>query len=281
MKYTETDVLNYVDGNLNDSQTAEFLATLRTDPELARTVAAMQGSQLPIRQAYEQNPYPPTPDSLRTRVEQLISDGNTDQVSLSSSSSDNLAGPSARLGIAACLILGLCVGVLFFQVYRHTENTRPSLSASSSDAQSTHHVHERLVKRVADYQSLYVEKTVASLSPTHVGDAQALLESINRRAGAQLSIMDYSSYGYEFARAQELGFEGQILVQLVYRKPGSAPLALCFMPGVNIPAKPLVVSRQHQLHTASWIASNQHHILVADEDEATLQQLYEHTLSSL
>lgn len=281
MKYTDVDILNYVDGNLTDSQTAEFLAALRNDSELARTVAAMQGSQLPIRQAYEQNPFPPAPDALRARIEQLISDANTEQENLSSSSLHTRTGSSTGLGLAACLILGLCIGVLFTQVYQHTNNNQPNLSVTSSDVQSSQRIHERLVKRVADYQSLYVEKTVAALSPTHLEDAQALIDSINQRIGAQLSIMDYSSYGYEFARAQELGFEGQILVQLVYRKPGSTPLALCFMPGENIPAKPLEVSLQHQLHTASWVDNNQHHILVADEDNATLQQLYEHTLSSL
>jgi len=278
MKYTEVDVLNYVDGNLNDIQTAEFLAALRSDPELARTVTAMQESELPISQAYQQNPLPPTPDALRARVEKLVLDANADQANRSVSGSSTLAGLKTGLGFAACLFLGVGIGALLSQVYRQTNNTNPSLTDASSTMQAPHSAHERLVKRVADYQSLYVEKTVASLSTTRVEDAQALLESISQRTGTPLSIMDYSSFGYEFARAQELGFEDQTLVQLVYRKKGTAPLAICFMPGENTPSKPLAMSQQNQLNTASWISNNNHHVLVADEDNTTLQQLYEHTV---
>jgi len=280
MKYSEVDILNYVDGNLNDIETAEFLATLRTDPELARAVAAMQGSELPIRQAYQQNPLPPAPDALRDHVEKLVSDANADQLNLNLSDSKKRTGLKAGLGFAACVFLGVCIGALLSQVYRQNNDTNPNLSAALSSATQPRSVHDRLVKRVADYQSLYVENTVASLSTTRVDDAQTLLAAISQRTGAQLSIMDFSSYGYEFARAQELGFEDQTVVQLVYRKTGTAPLALCFMPDNNTPSKPLEMSQLNQLNTASWIANNKHHILVADEDNATLQQLYKHTLAS-
>ncbi len=281
MKYTEVDILNYVDGKLNDSQTAEFLAALRTDSELASMVAAMQASQLPIRQAYQQNPYPPVPEALRTRIENLVTDENDDQTDRRSLNSKTGMGIKTGLGFAACLFLGVCIGALLSKVYWQTSNTNSNESIVQSTMPSMKSTHDRLVKRVADYQSLYVEKTVASLSSTHVEDAQKLLEAISLRTGAQLPLIDFSSYGYKFARAQELGFEGQTLVQLVYKKPGAAPLALCYMPTENTPSKPLQVLQQNQLYTASWIANNQHHILVADEDNATLQELYEHTIRKL
>jgi len=279
MKYTEVDVLNYVDGRLNDSQTAEFLATLRTDANLARMVAAMQCSQQPILDAYQQNPLPPVPDSLRDHVADMALKANIGQSDISPQSSQTRRSLASGIGFAACLVLGVCVGVLLSQLNLRTDDTNSDSSVATTASPAG--VHERLVKRVADYQSLYVENTVASLTETNVEDAQELLESIRQRTGAQFSIMDYSSYGYEFARAQELGFEGQTLVQLVYRKPGAAPLALCFMPSTHTSSKALSVSQQNQLHTASWIANSQHYILVADENNATMQQLYELTINKI
>jgi len=247
-------------------------AALRNDSELAQMVAAMQRSQLPIHEAYQQNPLPPVPGTLRDYVADLAIKADIDQENLNSPSTQTRSGIASGIGFAACLVLGFCIGALLSQVHLLTKKTNSSVAALVTESSAS--VHERLVKRVADYQSLYVENTVASLTTTNVEDAHELLESIRQRTGEQYSIMDFSSYGYEFARAQELGFEGQMLVQLVYRKPGAAPLALCFMPSATTTSKALSLSQQNQLHTASWIANNQHYILVADENNATLQEMY-------
>jgi len=117
MKYTEVDILNYVEGRLNDTQTAEFLASLRTDLDLAQAVTAMQVSQLPIRQAYQQNPFPPVPAALQARVEALIDNANTDQISQGSKRVKSQNGLRMGLGVAACLLFGVCVGALVSQIY--------------------------------------------------------------------------------------------------------------------------------------------------------------------
>ncbi|MEM7257922.1 MAG: hypothetical protein AAF404_11095, partial [Pseudomonadota bacterium] len=78
----------------------------------------------------------------------------------------------------------------------------------------------------------------------------------------------------EFARAQELGFEGKTLVQVVYTKPGNSPLALCFMAANGESDEAVLISSRHGLGTASWIQNNQRFVIVGNEPEETLKNLH-------
>jgi len=295
MNYTEVDILNFVEGNLDDDQTAAFLAQQRNDPDLAEAVKAIQASQLPISQAYHQQRLPPVPTALREQVEHLASE--TAPANLSANTKNNNSGAEAThydvssnrvvkhpsesrigklttIGLVASLIAGVGIGALAMQHYLK-DDAKWSAGFERPDAllDSTA-THARLVKRIADYQSLYVENTVAKVSESRVDDAKQLLDSIDVREGAEMHIPDFSTFGYQFARAQELGFEGQTLVQLVYRRSGSAPLALCFMPDSETQSLPLTASKHHSLNAASWVTENLHYVLVADEPHAVLEQMF-------
>jgi len=170
---------------------------------------------------------------------------------------------------------GVCVGALVTSLYVQRNINNTVLSASQSANELAPSDHKRLVQRIADYQSLYIENTVVSVSDTRVADAMRLLESVNERGGMATGIPDFSAFGYEFARAQELGFEGQTLLQLVYRKPGSPPLAFCYMQDANAETQAVILERYHQLNGASWIEHQQHYVLLADESNMLLEEMVE------
>ena len=292
MKYSEIDILNFVDGRLNDAQTAEFMAELRVNPELANLVELMQASKLPIDKAYEQESQAPVPAALRNRVAALIvdnarannaekpqkqpSESDLEQVDVTDSNDVSVMRSSDRLakfGWAVCLLAGVAIGVLMSPIYSQIKNATLSDNTQTLTEFSAQQNHERFVARVADYQSLYVENTVATVSDSRLEQAQLLLQSLSSRSAVQTGIPDFTAYGYEFARAQELGFEGEVLVQLVYRKPGATPLAFCYMPSANHPNLAKQVSQHHQLQAVSWIENSQQFVIVADESQAVLKQM--------
>lgn len=302
MNYSEIDILNFVEGRFDDQQTAQILAQLRIDPELAAAVETMQASQVPIAQAYELESTPPIPHTLRSRINALASasqpqPNETEQNSLANTlaTDNNKTTPSVEgainretktrsgkltaIGLAACLVSGVGIGALMMKAYLQQNPSQTNSASNGLEAErlSVTLKHARWVKRIADYQSLYVENTVASVSQSAIDDALKLLESTDNLGDTQASIPDFSELGYQFARAQELGFEGQTLVQFVYKKSGSAPLALCFMRDSNAQPIPMNLSEHHGLNAASWVTGNQHYVLVAEESDAFMKQLYEAT----
>lgn len=298
MNYTEVDILNFVEGHFDDQQTAQILGQIRIDSKLAAAVEAMQVSQLPIAQAYERESTPSVPQALRNQIDALTQASQlheTKRKSLTDSlaTRDENSAPSTaesnhhdtktrfskltKIGLVACLVSGVGIGTVATQIYlQQNSNETSSASVNTEAGQSSGELrHERLVNRVADYQSLYVENTVANLSESPTSDALKLLESIDSLGDSPTRLPDFSELGYEFARAQELGFEGKTLVQLVYRKPGSAPLALCFMPDSKTRPLTLKVSMHHGLNAAGWVADNRHYVLIAQESDAIMKRLYD------
>ena len=318
MKYSEVDILHFIEGQFDDKKTAEFLAEQRNDPELAAAVATMQASQVPIDRAFKQQDYPPVPDSLRNQLELLASAShstgsqvtNTEAESSVSSRATSASGSTVitnssdqlesmqqppgslsdskaqsrkpqRFMFAACLACGIGVGALLSQFYVSNNQSASPEPTAQIDAQIEQSKHHRLVERIADYQSLYVENTVATISDTRLDHANTLLDATADASKLNYVVPDFTSFGYEFARAQELGFEGQTLVQLVYRKPGTTPLALCFMPDDGAESVPMSLSEHHQLMAASWVADQHHYVLVAEESNDILKQLYNTASSAL
>ena len=314
MKYSEVDILNFLEGKIDDRATAEFLAEQRNDRELKEAVETMQASMVPIHQAYARRALPPVPDSIRHYLDEhksssapLRSQDSKDTAHLESASAPipptrlnasdasdasdaadandsntvtkfvvpsrpiTRMGTWYKTGLAACLLLGTGLGALSMQQYQNqTSGVAPSVQAQ---ALSTMDKHQRLVTRVADYQSLYIAETVANVSAERHSKASALIALASGTEGSE--VPDLSSFGYEFARAQHLGFEDETLVQLVYRKEGVAPLALCFMPDSDGQVLPMALSKHHHLNSASWMVNQHHFVLVAEETDAVMQQLYQ------
>jgi len=187
MKYTDVQILDFVEGRLSEEQASKLAAEQNTDPELAQTIEAMRVSQLPIAEAYNQQKLPPVPLAL---VEQFgttsLGKSTPDAVSTTAVSNSakstataatDQATPSARqthhskrawFGMAACLVSGLGIGALATQYSQQENSISPGGTTPLAATEDHQQMHQRLVKRVADYQSLYVETTVANLSETRL-----------------------------------------------------------------------------------------------------------------
>jgi len=132
------------------------------------------------------------------------------------------------------------------------------------------------VLRVAQYQSLYVENTVSGITGGEQA-AMSLLDDLKARTGMRTGVPDLSSFGYRFVRAQELGYQNEPLVQLVYFKPGHAPLAVCYMPASGVMRADVKLEKHDGLLAAGWIQNEQRFVIVGDESREVIEKLYEKT----
>lgn len=319
MKYTEIDILNFVEGRFNDVQTAQIIAEQRTDPALAKAVEAIQASQVPIDHAYQQQRLPPVPESIRNQLDLLLSNytesdqqecvvenrlakstvarENDDELRTAGSVHEEYnsttrmgkfwMGKFSAYGLAACLVSGIGIGAVTTKLYvQQVQNGSTELHQQVAQP-IEQDKHDRLVKRIADYQSLYVENTVAGVTDVQINKAIDLVGSASwtkMRANkaktddkGQFGVPDFSAFGYQFVRAQELGFEGQPLIQLVYSKVGFSPLALCFMPDTHVQKRSINLSSHRELTVASWVKKYHHYILVAKEPDSVLTQMHDIT----
>lgn len=282
MKFTDAELVMYAEGSLGEAREKMLLEAARHNKVLAANLEALDASQLPYRAAYDQQTLPKIPAALRSQIDDLTAVATSSQYA-SQLSTAPLPGQIASSGLkngtmnwmqglatAACV--GLCVVFGYWLGDADPSSTQLE-SASQASTNSEKDTQSAWVERVADYQSLYVANTVKDIVPNRE-NAEVLLESISERTGMRMEIPDLSESGYQFTRAQELGFMGEPLIQLVYRKPGSAPLALCFMPSGESSDAELEVEKYHGLGTANWIDSGQRFVLVGSEDDAELRKLY-------
>ena len=241
-----------------------------------------------IRSAYELQSGASLPTDLKESLEASINNQSQSPVASSDETADESADESIGLkqrpkrylvGLAACVLLSAVVGLIVFNSNQVTQSLESRLVSSGSAIVPAGGIHDAWVQRVVDYQSLYTANTVTSKASMSEGEAIALIESMGIKKGTIDTLPSFDNAGYHFARAQQLGFNGQPLVQLVYTKPGEIPLAFCFMPVVRESSRELTLSRAHGLGVASWVGDEYHFVLVADEGDEVLMGLYRAVVS--
>lgn len=279
MKFTDAELLMYVDGSLSEERASQLKEVVLHNKDLADSLKALDASQLPYRAAYAAKASQPIPEALRAQVSALAAVAVTTDSPphrLQAASDIHIETGSGALrwvqGLSTAACVGLCVAFGYW-LGAGSPLSFQSDSIGRASAGSAINIQTAWVQRVADYQSLYVANTVKDVVPNRARAAQ-FLDSIEQRTGLQTAIPDLSEAGYDFVRVQELGFNDEPLVQLVYSKPGSSLLALCFMPSGDISNSELVVADYHGLGTAGWIAHGQRFVLVGSEGEEDLRQLY-------
>ncbi len=266
MKHDDTDLVLYADGLLDPERKERLLQTAANDATLANTLAALDASRLPFKAAFNQQRMPEVPEKLRddlhnlTRVTREL--GVAPATNLRSRKRLPITLAQAA-SLALCVGLGFAIGKAPLADYWNNSTVQHPRSAS----------HIEWVDRVLNYQSLYVPNTTAHIKADWKS-ANAIIERLTRTLGLKAAIPDLSDAGYEFARVQELGYEGQPVLQLVYNKAGKPPLALCFMPAANDADTTLKIVKHLNLSVADWIAHNQRFALVADESPIALEQLF-------
>lgn len=262
----------YVDGELPAPDADAIRQASESDPALAADIAALRASQLPYREALRAAGAPVLPEALRESVGASVR-------SAVSQAEPTTVVPMPRstrylpriAGIAATFVLGLVLGpVLLAQL------------SSSTGADKISKDDAAWAALVADYQSLYVPETVASIDRgTARAAAEALLQSVASQPGLDVAIPDLTSLDYDFVRAQQLGYNGEPLIQLVYTNPDGHPLAVCFMPADNTGAlsNSAVVGITRGLGTIHWRDQGTRFVVVADESASRLTALSDLILS--
>jgi anti-sigma factor RsiW len=252
MPLDEVTLLAYVDGELPAHSRSDVEAAIAANAELAHTVRTMQVSRLPYQSAYEQQPLPAVPAALRAQVGELAS------VALASR---ELAGrglaaremavagggpadrgskgpwPRASWWFAAMLVM-LAIG--WFAGYLGGQRT-PAVTV------------EPWVRMVSSYHSMYSRDTVLD-GGVAVAQAAALKARLAYQLGLNLKIPDLQSEGLSFVRAQQLQFNGKMVIQLVYLPERGLPIALCLIPSSQQAERSLTIDGQQAVtwHTGDW-----------------------------
>ena len=255
MKVSQEDLLAYVDGNLSAARREDVECAIAGDPEAAQMVAAFEASKLPFRAAYESTPMAPLPKPLRRTVEGWAA--------ISKAAEMPAPKPAYRIfQIAASVFLGVIIGYLL-------GNGLP-VNGDAAIAQSKGATAEETawVRLVADYQSLYVPETVANISNPRKR-AEALFTRLALSGGPKAAIPDLYELGYRFMRAQQLGYRGSPLIQLVYKKGEDRLLALCFMRD-RAPDRDGGIEVIGEQATLSWRENGQRFVIVSQDTKADL-----------
>lgn len=275
MNPTDDDLVLYAEGVLSQERRQQLIDASKNNPDLAETLAALDASRLPFKQAFDQQAVPAVPDALKNSVRDLIKEKAENNL-ISVRDKSTFSQWPLRFAQAACL--ALCIGAGY--VTGITQGDNLSLVAGGDTDTAGQGANADLqvawVQRVVDYQSLYVANTVGNVE-VDLNASLRQLEKLSESSGMRTAIPDLSEAGYTFTRAQELGFDGTPLVQLVYTKEGHTPLALCFMPADGDSDQAANIAQQRGLGAVDWIVDDQRFVIVADESVEAMERLYKAT----
>jgi anti-sigma factor RsiW len=236
MKIDDVEILRYVDNKLSKERRDKFECLLADSVDLQQRVKEMKASQLPYQAAFDTVDIPPMPRSIEDKfnqLESLIDDHS----------------PVTKNKYPWLMVAGLCFSFFIAGVFFKGAINQWGLDGIASPQFSA----TPLANAMIQYQALYTRKTVEPVNQTKE-DALKVLSRFNERVGAQFSIPDMQSSGYQFRRAQELSYEGQMILQLVYLPDNGDPIALCLTEsGQVLPERNKAIFYQYaNMNTLLW-----------------------------
>jgi len=131
---------------------------------------------------------------------------------------------------------------------------------------------------VASYQSLYVTETLSGA--TQDADVTA---SVLARATEEFDVdlaPAIELEGFEFKRAQMLGFRGKPLLQMAYLSPEGTPLALCLI-RTDTPDKASEQVEMFDLAGVSWVKDGVGYFLIGGDNATQIDDLSARMVTSL
>ena len=105
---------------------------------------------------------------------------------------------------------------------------------------------------------MYSRETVTD-GNSGIVQTQALLPRLHQEQGLDLEIPDLKAQGLQFVRAQQLQFDGKMVLQLVYLPQQGLPLALCLTPAPTQPERTVTLDG---LQALTWHAKGWAYVLV-------------------
>lgn len=187
MEYSDDDLAMYLAGDMPAEDAARLEALLETDGDLERRMMALEPLAAPLQSVFQ-----PLPDAAR--LPEALPPARPVQ--------RRFVSFGLVAAAACCLGVGLAALML------------PDRDLTWQE-------------QVAIYQKLYVEETVATLTPT-----PDLLRAQFDRASSELGLpLDPETYadlpGLTLKRAQILGLDGNPLIQVAFAADTGAPIAFC------------------------------------------------------
>jgi anti-sigma factor RsiW len=274
MSLDEQTLLAYVDGDLSAQRRAEVEAALAVNAELALAVRHLQGSRLPYQSAFERAALPsmpPLPDALRERIDALSA------VAVASHGAA-LVGQGRALSLGQVpagnqrwlLMAGLALMTLLLGLALGRWSATGLGKAGGSSI-------EPWVVAASNYHALYARETVLD-----GGEASAQVAALKARLLTQyninLQIPDLKPEGLRFMRAQQLQFDGKLVIQLVYLPQIGLPVALCLTPTT---AQGNRATTLYQQQVIAWQNGAWAYALVGQLPAPAMQRLRERLLLPL
>jgi anti-sigma factor RsiW len=288
MKMDDILLLGYVDGTLSDPERHEVERAIGISTEIAERVARLKASQLPFKDAFDQQSLPPVPDTLTKKIEALA---RTHAPSGESSSMGNLdpgandavlhhdtrLPPSvavrSRLRFApSWLAVGFAAGVFCFGiVLRFAPGALPWTNPTGMTVASGNAEASPWILAAANYQTLFARETVENVQPDKQVAAKTV-DDIRHVDGLALRVPDLRSAGLTFKGVNRLRFNNKPLVQIVYLPEKGAPIALCVMKDMQ-PDKAVAQQQVDKMNVVTWRQAELTYALIGHPGDVDLTAL--------
>ena len=218
----------WIDGELEPDQALQAAQLAAADPELQRlSEQLIELKKLRLTHTYQQMT-PPMPDDFRESLQAILS--STPEAAPAMESTDAAVTEhwwNSTFARAAALVVAIGTGFIAGKSPLPV-NADPLASWSES---------------VFTYQNLYLRETVTQSAATaeqanSLIASAGLTEALSKMGGNTGLIESFHSKGFNFTRAQLLGYNKSKLLQLVYLAETGLPLAFCVMPLAGKDAPP-------------------------------------------
>jgi len=258
----------WVDGELDASRATQVQQAVSNSAELTEMTASLRASQLPYPDAMETAPAPDVPVELQQKIEDMLNENE------SLSESGTTPTPAKTNSIMAASLVA-AIGMAITAAGGYFVGSQRAIAPIDSNAS----IAESLgfARAVASYQGFYVRETVEGTSDSNVSQLSARMLNQN---DLKVEVPDFSAQGLQFVRAQQLGYGGQPVVQLVYLGNDGLPVAFCYMPEASGFSE-VVFANHFGLETAEWVDNNQRFVIVANVDKSNITALYQSALSQM
>ncbi len=134
---------------------------------------------------------------------------------------------------------------------------------------------------VAHYQALYVTDTLIGIKP----DAERLAQQIatvNQLLGLEMNTEDLNGFdGMTLRRAQVLGFEGQVLIQIAYTMDDGTPVAFCILKRQNSVDRPVSSTELIGQAVATWQTTDHGFLTIGGTDQKLMADFARHLAAVL
>jgi anti-sigma factor RsiW len=288
MKMDDILLLGYVDGTLSDQERQEVERAIGISADIAERIARLQASQLPFKDAFDQQSLPPVPDALTKKIEAMA---RTHASSSESSSTDTLEvgandavlhhdaslPPSvavrSRLRFApSWLAVGFAAGVFCFGiVLRFAPGALPWTDPTGMTVAGSNAHASPWILAAANYQTLFARETVENVQPDKQVAAQTV-DDIRHVDGLALRVPDLRSAGLAFKGVNRLRFNNKPLVQIVYLPEKGAPIALCVMKDMQ-PDKAVAQQQVDKMNVVTWRQAELTYALIGHAGDVDLTAL--------